>query len=119
MKSIIRFTLMALLLSSAGSFAQGPGEAAVPFLLISPGARAGGMGETGAATSTDVTAIVWNPAGLAFQYEKPETDSRGEVSLMHSKWLPQFNFLDWFYDLLVARCFTYDGGMCGSKFPLF
>ena len=54
----------------------GQGEAAVPFLLIAPGARAGAMGEAGVATADDATAIFWNPAGLAFQYEDPEVDAR-------------------------------------------
>ena len=39
---------------------------AVPFLLISPDARAGGMGDLGAATSPDANSIHWNPAKLAF-----------------------------------------------------
>ena len=37
---------------------------AVPFLLIAPGARAGGMGETFVAIADDATATHWNPAGL-------------------------------------------------------
>src|ERR1044072_6675164 len=39
---------------------------AVPFLLITPDSRAGGMGETGVATSPDVNFIHWNAAKLAF-----------------------------------------------------
>ncbi len=39
---------------------------AVPFLLISPDARAGGMGDHGVATSPDANSIHWNPAKLAF-----------------------------------------------------
>src|SRR6516165_1088942 len=39
---------------------------AVPFLMISPDARAGGMGDLGVATSPDVSSIHWNPAKLAF-----------------------------------------------------
>ncbi|OQX91633.1 MAG: hypothetical protein B6D58_07100 [candidate division Zixibacteria bacterium 4484_95] len=39
-------------------------QTAVPFLLIAPGARAGGMGETFVAISDDATATHWNPAGL-------------------------------------------------------
>lgn len=39
---------------------------AVPFLLISPDARAGGMGDNGVATSPDANSIHWNPAKLAF-----------------------------------------------------
>jgi len=37
---------------------------AVPFLLIAPGARAGGMGETFVSIADDATATHWNPAGL-------------------------------------------------------
>ncbi|MAU35992.1 MAG: hypothetical protein CMD14_01300 [Flavobacteriales bacterium] len=39
---------------------------AVPFLLIAPDSRAGGMGDVGVATSPDVNSIHWNPAKLAF-----------------------------------------------------
>ena len=39
---------------------------AVPFLTIAPDARAGGMGDVGAATSPDVNAQYWNIAKLAF-----------------------------------------------------
>jgi hypothetical protein len=39
---------------------------AVPFLLISPDARAGGMGDNGVATSPDANSIHWNPSKLAF-----------------------------------------------------
>jgi len=101
-----------LMLSTVGHvFAQG--ESAVPFLLIAPGARPGGMGEAGVALANDATASWWNPAGLAFQFENPETDSRGEASLMHAKWLPQFNFNDLWYDFLAARYYVDDIGMLG------
>lgn len=43
---------------------------AVPFLLISPDARAGGMGDAGVASSADATSIHWNPAKLAFNEKK-------------------------------------------------
>ncbi len=39
---------------------------AVPFVSISPDARAGGMGNVGAATSPDAYSIFWNPAKYAF-----------------------------------------------------
>lgn len=94
-------TLFLLLILSTNMFAQG--ESAVPFLLIAPGARAGGMGEGGVALANDATAIFWNPAGLAFQYNNPEVDPLGEISVMHVKWLPQFNFNDLFYDYLASR----------------
>ncbi len=43
---------------------------AVPFLLITPDSRAGGMGETGVATTPDVNSIHWNGAKLAFAQKK-------------------------------------------------
>jgi len=39
---------------------------AVPFLLIAPDARAGGMGDVGAATTPDAYSMFWNPAKYAF-----------------------------------------------------
>ncbi|MFY9311583.1 MAG: type IX secretion system outer membrane channel protein PorV [Bacteroidia bacterium] len=39
---------------------------AVPFLLISPDSRAGGMGDAGCASSIDVNSIHWNPSKLGF-----------------------------------------------------
>ena len=39
---------------------------AVPFLLISPDSRAGGMGDVGVATSPDANSLHWNPAKFAF-----------------------------------------------------
>ncbi|RMG76883.1 MAG: hypothetical protein D6707_11800, partial [Bacteroidetes bacterium] len=39
---------------------------AVPFMLIAPDSRAGGMGDVGAATSPDGNSIHWNPSKLAF-----------------------------------------------------
>ena len=39
---------------------------AVPFLTITPDARAGSMGELGVATSPDENSLYWNPAKYAF-----------------------------------------------------
>ena len=39
---------------------------AVPFLLIAPDARAGGMGDIGVSTTPDVYSLYWNPAKYAF-----------------------------------------------------
>ena len=44
------------------TFAQS--EAGAIFLLIAPGARAGGMGEAQVAVANDAYASYWNPAGL-------------------------------------------------------
>ena len=76
-------------------FAQ-PASTAVPFLMISPNSRASGMGEAGTGVADDAASIHWNPAGLAFQHG-------GEMSITHSKWLPQFNLSDLFYDYLNVK----------------
>ncbi|MFN3821922.1 MAG: hypothetical protein ACK4OO_06270, partial [bacterium] len=65
LKKILGFTVI------IGMIAQpinaGVGEATAIFLLISPGARAGGMGEAFVAMANDATATWWNPAGLSWQ----------------------------------------------------
>lgn len=43
-----------------------PITTSVPFLLIAPDSRQGGMGEVGVATQPDVNSIHWNSAKLAF-----------------------------------------------------
>jgi hypothetical protein len=43
---------------------------AVPFLTITPDARAGGMGDAGVATDPDANAAFWNPGKLAFNTQK-------------------------------------------------
>src|SRR4051812_5118696 len=54
---------------------------AVPFLLIAPDARAGGMGDYGAATSPDANSIHWNPAKLSF------ADKKIGLSVSYTPWL--------------------------------
>jgi hypothetical protein len=54
---------------------------AVPFLLITPDARSGSMGDVGAAISPDVNSTHWNPAKLAFM-----KDQYG-FGLSYSPWL--------------------------------
>jgi hypothetical protein len=94
--------LIMLLLAPSALFAQG--ESAVPFLLISPNSRASSMGEAGVAIADDASAIYWNPAGLAFQ-------DGGQASITHSKWLPQFNQSDLFYDFFtISNHFESVGG---------
>ena len=56
-------------------------RAAVLFLLIEPGARAIGMGETYVAVADDATASYFNPAALVGQTQK-------KLHFTHSKWLP-------------------------------
>ena len=54
---------------------------AVPFLIISPDARAGGMGDVGVASSPDAMSLHWNPAKYAFV----EDDFGASVS--YTPWL--------------------------------
>ncbi len=54
---------------------------AVPFLMISPDARAGAMGDVGAATDADGASIHWNPAKMAF------IDNKMGFSLSYTPWL--------------------------------
>ncbi|MGD9897959.1 MAG: type IX secretion system outer membrane channel protein PorV [Calditrichaceae bacterium] len=115
MRKFITLSLMILGLLSTSDIVFAQGEAAVPFLQINPGARNGGLGEAGVALAEDATAVYWNPAGLAFQYDNPEVDTKGEISLMHAKWLPQFNFSDLFYDYLAWRYYIEDIGMIGGS----
>lgn len=72
---------------------------AVPFLLITPDARSGAMGDVGVAITPDMNATHWNPAKLAFI-----KDQYG-FGLSYSPWLqklvPDINlaYLNGFYRL--------------------
>ncbi|CAN5571328.1 type IX secretion system outer membrane channel protein PorV [soil metagenome] len=94
---ITSFSLGHLLVQSNNAFAQTVGSSgtsllgqdstnrvittAVPFLTISPDARAAGMGDTGVATSADVNSAHWNSAKLAF------IDKGYGVSASYTPWL--------------------------------
>ncbi|MBS1945044.1 MAG: type IX secretion system outer membrane channel protein PorV [Bacteroidetes bacterium] len=54
---------------------------AVPFLMIGPDSRSGGMGDAGVAISPDANALHWNPSKLAF------AENEGEFRLSVSPWL--------------------------------
>lgn len=54
---------------------------ATPFLLINTDARAGGMGDVGVATSSDVNSIFHNPAKIAFH------KSKIGIGLNYTPWL--------------------------------
>jgi len=76
MKRILSILLVITALSSTQkiAFAQETGTdrewgtitTAVPFLMIGPDARSGGMGDVGAATTPDGNSIYWNASKLAF-----------------------------------------------------
>src|ERR687891_1792648 len=54
---------------------------AVPFLRISPDARAGGMGDVGIATSPDANSIFWNLA------KTPFATGTGSIGATYTPWL--------------------------------
>ena len=54
---------------------------AVPFLIISPDARAGGMGDLGVSSSPDANSIHWNPSKLAF------VEKKTGFSISYTPWL--------------------------------
>lgn len=95
--NIYKLGLAVTMLSSLSVFAQdGPDQAiddkaksiqlntittAVPFMMIGPDSRSGGMGELGAGISPDANSIHWNTSKLAF------ADKDSDISLSYSPWL--------------------------------
>jgi len=78
-RAFAKFIIFVLCLGSYGLFGQTSPQTivgqnndrrvittAVPFLSITPDARAGGMGDAGVATSPDANSVHWNPAKLVF-----------------------------------------------------
>jgi len=61
---------------------------AVPFLRISPDARAGGMGDVGIATSPDANSPYWNLA------KTPFAASRTSISATYTPWLKDLGLND-------------------------
>lgn len=89
-----RLVILILVVSSSTLFSQGsaPGvigqdnrnrtiTTSVPFLSITPDARAAGMGDAGVATSADANSAYWNSAKLAF------TENQAGVALSYTPWL--------------------------------
>ena len=56
---------------------------AVPFLMIAPDSKQGGMGEVGAATPADGNSIHWNVAKMAF------AEKKGGAAISVTPWLRQ------------------------------
>ena len=79
---------------------------AVPFLLITPDSRAGGMGDAGAATNPDANSIHWNVSKLAF------AESKMGFAVSYTPWLralvPDINlaYLSGFYKLKKDQVVT-------------
>ncbi|MFA5805011.1 MAG: type IX secretion system outer membrane channel protein PorV [Melioribacteraceae bacterium] len=99
MKKISMLLIVCVLIMSFNKISA-QGEAAVPFLLLAPDSRAGGIGESGSGLADNSAAIFWNPAGIAFL-------TGSEISFTHSNWLPAFN-LDLFYEYATYRQYIED-----------
>lgn len=84
MKKLSLF-LTLLVFTASSFFAQDYEEniitTAVPFLTITPDARAGAMGDIGAATSADITSIFYNAAKYSF------IDKKSGLQASYSPWL--------------------------------
>ena len=101
-----RFIYSALLLVAVQIPVQAQSEAGSIFLLISPSARAAGMGEAHVAVADDAYASFWNPAGLAFL-------EGSELAFMHVNWLPNLAD-DMYYDFFAFRRYFPNIGALGG-----
>jgi Type IX secretion system protein PorV len=78
-------------LSAFGAFAQNNINVvttAVPFLRISPDARAGGMGDIGVATSPDANSAFWNVGKTAF------AEKKGGLAVTYTPWFKDLGLND-------------------------
>lgn len=95
-KVSLKLTALVLLLGGASGIAKAQNSAntinvvttAIPFLRISPDARAGGMADVGIATSPDPNSIFWN------QGKTPFNTSKGGLSLTYTPWLKDLGLTD-------------------------
>lgn len=87
---LLGFSALLILSRTSNVMAQGNDDeifqlntitTAVPFLIISPDSRSGGMGDAGVATTADANSFHWNTSKLIFSKQE------GEVSLSYSPWL--------------------------------
>ena len=83
------FLSLILLLGSSSLFAQNTGSdsrvipTGAPFLTITPDARAGAMGDVGAATTTDVYSQYWNPSKYVF------AENSSGLGISYTPWLSE------------------------------
>ena len=93
-KVILKLTALTMLIGSTMSVnAQTTNPinvvtTAVPFLRISPDARAGGMGDVGVATIPDANSIFWNLSKIPF------AKSKSEIALTYTPWLKSLDLND-------------------------
>ncbi len=79
---------------------------AVPFLTITPDARAGAMGDIGAATTPDLTSIFYNSAKYSF------INKKSGLQISYSPWLHKIasdmsiNYLSGYYKINKTQAFA-------------
>jgi hypothetical protein len=83
-------TLLAFQTASGQAGSLNVVTSAVPFLRISPDARAGGMGDLGIATAPDANTMFWNLA------KTPFNTSKGGLSVTYTPWLKDIGVGDVF-----------------------
>lgn len=103
---LLLLTLMVVLLIPVA--ANAISEAAVIFLLIEPGSRAGAMGQAYVAQANDGFASYWNPGALAF-------NRKSQVASMYSNWFGEV-FNDMYYFHLAGNKYSEDLGNIGFNF---
>ncbi|MFZ1528717.1 MAG: type IX secretion system outer membrane channel protein PorV [Ferruginibacter sp.] len=95
-KATFRLAALVMLLGGGASVNAQTADAinvvttAVPFLRISPDARAGGMGDVGIATAPDANAAFWNLGKTPFAKQK------SSVSVTYTPWLKDLGLNDVF-----------------------
>ncbi len=95
-KAILRLAAVAMIIGGATTTTNAQVQSdkinvvttAVPFIRISPDARASGMGETGIATSADAYSNFWNLGKTPFATKK------GSIGLTYTPWLNDLNLKD-------------------------
>ncbi len=95
MKLLVRLTTASIFLTFFNNYTQAQDAnkinvvtSAVPFLRISPDARAGGMGDVGIATTPDANSAFWNLA------KTPFSASKSAVALTYTPWLKDLGLND-------------------------
>lgn len=86
---------------------------AVPFLMVAPDSRSGGIGEAGVAIADDANALHWNPSALAF------FDNRMGFSMSYSPWLRALGIPDINLMYLSGYYNTGNAGVVGASLRYF
>ena len=108
MKRIVRLVTVSLVLVLfAGTALQAQvivksGTSAAQFLKIGVGSRAVSMGEAFVATADDISAIYWNPSGIA-------GIQKNAAMFFHADWLADINFDHGAFSVPVGEIGTFGG----------